>query len=118
MKFNDWLLERLKEKDWSQADLARASGMTRGGVSNYINGRIPDETALRKIAKAFNLPPETVYRAAGILPPTPKPDPVIDEITHLARSLPPEDVQDLIDLARAKLDRYQRINKMARKYDD
>jgi transcriptional regulator with XRE-family HTH domain len=67
--FNDWMIFRLKELDWSQADLARASGLTRTAISNYINGRTPDEAALRKIAKAFKLPPETVFRAAGILPP-------------------------------------------------
>lgn len=70
MKFNDWILSQLKDRGWSQADLARSSGLTRGGVSNYINGRIPDEKALRKIAKAFKLPPEAVFRAAGVLPPT------------------------------------------------
>lgn len=106
--FNEWLLEKMKELDWSQADLSRASGLTTGAVSNYINGRIPGEAALRKIAKALHMSPETVFRAAGILPPEPKKDPAIDEILHLARNLPPEDVQDLIDLARAKIARYER----------
>jgi transcriptional regulator with XRE-family HTH domain len=69
--FNDWILSQLQEHDWSQADLARASGLTTGAISNYINGRTPDKTALRKLAKAFKLPPETVFRAAGILPPEP-----------------------------------------------
>jgi len=69
MKFNDWILNQLNQKDWSQADLARASGLTRGAVSKYLTDRIPDEDALRKIAKAFKLPPEDVFRAAGVLPP-------------------------------------------------
>jgi transcriptional regulator with XRE-family HTH domain len=115
MKFNDWLLERLKELDWSQADLARGSGLTRSVISKYMTGRIPDEAALRKIAKALHIAPESVFRAAGILPPAPEKDPVIDEITHLARSLPPEDVQDLIDLARVKLARYERTQNAHKK---
>jgi transcriptional regulator with XRE-family HTH domain len=112
--FNEWMLQRLQELTWSQADLARASGLTRGAVSNYINGRIPDEAALRKIAKAFKLPPETVFRAAGILP-TLQTDAIIDEIAHLARQLPPDDVQDLIDLARSKIKRHERTDNLNRK---
>ncbi len=110
MKFNDWLLEQLNEINWSQADLARASGLTRAAISRYINDlpRTPDEAALRKIAKAFRYSPEIVFRAAGILPPAPKDDPVIAEIEHLARQLSADDVQELIDLARVKLARYER----------
>ena len=69
MKFNDWILSQLREREWSQADLARSSGLTRGAISKYLIDRIPDESALRKIAHAFKLPPETVFCAAGILPP-------------------------------------------------
>lgn len=114
MKFNDWLLERLKEFDWSQADLSRASGLTRSVISKYITGRTPDESALRKLAKAFKLPPETVFRAAGILPPAPEKDPEIEEMNYLLRNLQQEDIQDLIDLARAKLARYEK-NKIAKR---
>jgi transcriptional regulator with XRE-family HTH domain len=66
--FNDWLLSQLNQAQWSQADLARASGLTTAAISKYMGGRIPDKVALRKIAKAFKLPPETVFRAAGALP--------------------------------------------------
>lgn len=81
MKFNDWILNELNNRNWSQADLARNAKLTRGSVSNYINGRIPDDVALRKIARAFELPPETVYRAAGLLPP-PIDDPWVDDMSH------------------------------------
>lgn len=84
--FNDWLLERLKENGWSQADLARHSGLTRGAISNYVNGRVPDEVALRKIAKAFNIPPENIFRVAGVLPQTTD-DPWINEIAYKLKML-------------------------------
>jgi transcriptional regulator with XRE-family HTH domain len=84
--FNEWLLEQLKDMDWSQADLARVSGLTRPAISNYINGRTPDEAALRKIARAFKTSPETVFRAAGILPPQVE-DPWLHEITYKASQL-------------------------------
>lgn len=66
--FNTWLLSKLKEKEWSQADLARASGLTTAAISKYINGRIPDAEALKKIARAFRLPNEQVFEAAGVFP--------------------------------------------------
>ena len=70
--FSEWLNGRLKELDWTQADLARASGLTRATISYYLGpkSKKPDEDALRKIAKAFKLPVEAVFRAAGVLPPT------------------------------------------------
>jgi transcriptional regulator with XRE-family HTH domain len=86
--FNTWLLEKLKEKDWSQADLARRSGLTRGAVSNYVNGRTPDEQSLRKIAKAFSVPPENVFRAAGLLPKSSS-DPWTDELIYKIQQLDP-----------------------------
>lgn len=69
--FNDWLLSQLQKHNWSQADLARASGLTRAAISRYMgdSSRIPDEAALRKLAHGLKLPPETVFRAAGT-PPT------------------------------------------------
>ena len=79
--FNNWLLDRLNELNWSQADLSRASGLTTGAISNYINGRIPDKAGLRKIAKAIKLPPETVFRAAGVLPSTTD-DPWVSEMEY------------------------------------
>ena len=60
----------MKKRDWSQADLARASGLNRQSVSDYINQRRtnPDPNALVAIAKGLNLSPITVFRKAGLLP--------------------------------------------------
>jgi len=75
-KFSEWLFNELRKRDMSQADLARASGITRGGVSNLLNQvRRPDPGTCTAIAKAFNLPPETVFRAAGLLPSAPPDQP-------------------------------------------
>ena len=93
--FNDWLLERLKENGWSQADLARRSGLTRGAISNYVNGRVPDEISLRKIAKAFNMPPENVFRIAGVLPQSVD-DPWVNEIAYKLKLLD-ESRRNLVD---------------------
>jgi len=110
-KFSDWILDELRERDWSQADLARKSGLTRATISYYLGpkSKSPDENALRKIAKAFNLPVEFVFQKAGILPSNPEEDdPFIAEIIFITRELPPNDIQDLLDLARVKHARYAR----------
>jgi transcriptional regulator with XRE-family HTH domain len=84
--FNDWILQQLREKNWSQADLARASGLTTAAISKYINGRIPDQVAMRKIARGLQIHPETAFRAAGILPTTTK-DPWQDEMDYMLGQL-------------------------------
>jgi transcriptional regulator with XRE-family HTH domain len=100
-RFSDWLLNELKSRDMSQSDLARIAGLGRGTISNIMNGTL-------------RLPPETVFRAAGIFPAIHS-DAIVDEITYLASQLPAEDVQDLIDLARSKIKRYERTENLSRK---
>lgn len=100
--FNDWLLSQLQEREWSQADLARASGLTTAAISKYINGRTPDETALRKIAKALNLPADLVFEKAGVLPPKPELSPIKRALFHLAEGLPDSDIESAIALLESR----------------
>jgi transcriptional regulator with XRE-family HTH domain len=61
---NDWskpssTSERLKEammaKNMKQADLARATGLSKGGISNYVTGRYePKSDIISKLAKALD----------------------------------------------------------------
>ena len=89
-KFTDWLMLNMREREWSQSDLARASGLTRQAISYYLGdkSKSPDEIALRKLARAFQIPPEQVFRAAGLLPPKPADDPWVDEMAHKLGLLP------------------------------
>jgi transcriptional regulator with XRE-family HTH domain len=80
-KFQTWLMQQLQERDWSQADLSRKSNLTRQAIANYMAGRIPDEKSLRQIARAFKLPPITVFRVAGILPAEPDADEWVEEMS-------------------------------------
>lgn len=88
MDFSNWLYGQLKERDWSQSDLAHASGLTRQTISYYLSekSKQPDEFALKKIASALKLPTEQVYRAAGI-PLSPSDDETLDRIEHLYNAL-------------------------------
>ncbi len=68
--FSDWLLEQMESKNLTQADLAKASGLTRTAISDYVNQKRtnPEPQALIAIAKALHVSPLNVFRAAGLLP--------------------------------------------------
>lgn len=68
--FPSWLQAQLDERDWRATDLARRANMSNAAVSRFLRGeRVPDPDSLKSIARAFKLPVDQVYRAAGILPP-------------------------------------------------
>lgn len=106
--FNDWLLTKLKEKEWSQADLSRASGLTTAAISKYINGRIPDTDALKKIAHAFRIPNETVFEQAGLLPQKTELSPIKRALIHAAEGLPESDLQLALSLLEQRQEYYKK----------
>ncbi len=69
MEFADWLINQLNVRNISQAELGRKSGLGRAAISNYVNGRIPNIPAMRKLAAALSMPEEDLLRIAGLLPP-------------------------------------------------
>ena len=102
--FAEWLIDEMNKRNWSQADLARHAGMNRQVVNRIIKGdRIPSADSCNALANAFNLSPETVFRKAGLLPPSPEPDPKIDEAVHLLNLLEPDDLEEIIQITRLKL---------------
>ncbi|HLE52678.1 MAG TPA: helix-turn-helix transcriptional regulator [Anaerolineales bacterium] len=102
--FANWLNEKMREHNWSQSDLARASGLTRQAISYYLSqkSKQPDEFALQRIAHALKLPPEQVYRAAGILPPKTSTDEMIEQILHEVSKLPKTDQEEILAFIRMK----------------
>ena len=109
MNFPDWLDTELAYRGWSRMDLVRRSGLSSGTISNIFAGhRNAGVDTCRAIAKALRLPEADVLRAAGLLAPDPASDPVIEEILQLAASLPDDDQQTLIDLARTLIERRER----------
>ena len=70
MIFTEWLTQEMQKRGWSQAELARESGITKGALSHIFSGtRKPGVVMLKAISQAFNLPAEHVFRVAGILEP-------------------------------------------------
>lgn len=71
--FSEWLSSELEKRGLSQSELARLAGVSRGAISHLINQtRKPGPEICEAIAHALKLPPETVFRVAGLL--SPKPD--------------------------------------------
>ncbi len=67
--FGTWLKAKLKERGWSQGELARRAGFDRSVVSNWARDvNVPQRRSLAEIARAFELPDEEVERAAGYEP--------------------------------------------------
>ncbi len=88
MDFPKWLEEELKHRNITQSELARRAGVTRAAMSGILSGaRGPGVDLCQGIAKAFKLPPEEVYRAAGILPPEKEQDQTLYRINHLYHTL-------------------------------
>jgi transcriptional regulator with XRE-family HTH domain len=49
------LREAMQIRNMRQADLARATGLAKGGISNYVTGRYePKSDVISKLAKALN----------------------------------------------------------------
>lgn len=85
--FSDWLTDEMEKREWTQSDLAHKADVNRQVIWSYINRKRvkPDEDVLSAIAKAFKMPPETVFRAAGLLPPGSNAS--TEEISHIYSEL-------------------------------
>ena len=65
MKFQDWLAEKMADKDWSQNQLGDKAGLSKSEVSRIMNGKQPSLSACKAIASALSLPADVVLREAG-----------------------------------------------------
>lgn len=99
----------MNDKQWSQAELARRSGLSRTSISYVISGQAnPGDALCRAIAKAFQIPIDDVYRVAGLLPVKPNADETVSEITHIYHELDEDNRQELLDYARLRLNKQER----------
>jgi len=94
----------MSTRSWSQADLARASGLNRQVISSYINLRRtnPEPDALLAISHALKLSPITVFRKAGIDLPETNMSEMIEQILHEISDLPEADQQEVLAFIRMK----------------
>jgi len=88
--FSTWLLKELENRDWSQVDLSRKSGVSQAQITRVLSGeRGIGAKSLNAIAHALKLPPEQVFRAAGLLPQKAENDDWIEEMSHKMKMLSP-----------------------------
>jgi transcriptional regulator with XRE-family HTH domain len=108
--FVEWLEGELAARNWRPADLARVAGISTGALSSVLTGsRNVGSDMANAIAVGLGLPPDTVFRRAGLLPPQPGPerDPTLQELLEIMRNLSPDERREVTDYA---LFRYRRHN--------
>ena len=108
--FSKWLGEKIEETRLSQREIAKLSGISQSLISQVVSARSPATANFCvQIAPVIGETPETVMRLAGILPPEPPQlpddDPALAELLTLARRLPPDKLQEVIDFVWFKLGR-------------
>lgn len=69
MSLGDFMKEKRKQKNWSQRDLASASGISNAEISRLEAGKRkePSPSVLREIAKSLDVPIEELLQEAGII---------------------------------------------------
>ncbi len=110
-EFFIWLDTRLRDLDLSDSDLAHRAGISHSVLSkarHQIQGIGWD--AAVAIASAINVPPEVILRKVELLPipAEQRHSPVIDEMVSLFANLNEEDQEELLQLARLKIERRKR----------
>jgi transcriptional regulator with XRE-family HTH domain len=107
--FAAWLNSELNKRGWNQNHLAKKAGLASGTISNIVNGSkgMGIDTAVA-LARALNISPQTVLEAAGLLPPDPEADPGFEEWTYMLSQLPERDRDELLQIARLKLERQEK----------
>ena len=88
LRFSEWLQSELGKRGWSQSDCARSANLNRAVINKLLNGKSkPQPSTLVAIARAFKIPIETAYRAAGLLPPSSDSDDTAGELIHIFKSI-------------------------------
>jgi transcriptional regulator with XRE-family HTH domain len=103
--FGKWLENQLEERGFTQSELARRARLTQSSISLVISGaRQPGPDLVSAVARGLKLPPEQVYRAAGLLPPARDADPLTEEGIHILGQLEGEDKEEAIRQLRLRLE--------------
>lgn len=109
--FADWLLAVITERGVSRADLARLADVSPTAISDVINGKRSAGSRLcLSIARALDLPPDLVFRKAGLLPQEKEVNETLEIANHLLAELPTEYQQEALELIRVLHERHAPYN--------
>ena len=97
----EWLIDKMKERSITAAELSRKSGISAQQISRLLAGqRGVSEVSLRAISEALNIPPEVACRAAGFLPPAPEKTEAHEQLIYMFDKLNEKDRQTVLDMMR------------------
>ncbi|MCL4295594.1 MAG: helix-turn-helix transcriptional regulator [Anaerolineae bacterium] len=89
--FANWLEEKLKERGWQPSDLAHKAHLGNSTVTRILNSnRGAGPEVCVAIARTLQLPPELVFRKAGLLPSQSESTPDLEELSYLFEQLEEE----------------------------
>lgn len=101
--FSEWILAQLEEREWSRAELARRAGLSRTAISDVITGKAnPGYTLCVSVGNALEIPAESVFRKAGLLPKKPDTDEEMDLILHEVAKLTKDDQEEVLAFIQMK----------------
>lgn len=107
MTLGEYIKEQLGER--SARAMATYAGIGVGTANNLIkNEGSPDPKTLRKVAEYLNVPPETLFRLAGYLPPEPEIDTKKQMALHLLSQLNDDSLDRMLDFLRLEVERAKR----------
>ncbi len=113
MNTADWLQKKIEEAGITQAELSRLSGISKPHINKVLNGeRGLSGQSLMAIAKALGIPPEEIYREAGLLPPVSKNDKYQEKLLFLFAQLPINEKEDLLSYLQIKLTMLEKAGKI------
>jgi DNA-binding XRE family transcriptional regulator len=104
-KFIDWFEGNRKKENLGIRQMAVKIGVshpTITAISTY--GEMPSFETCKKIAKYFNYPPVGLLEMAGLLPENHRVE-GIEELIHLSSQLPQSERDELVKIARLKLEK-------------
>lgn len=110
-KLPTWVRSKLKERGWSQRELARQCGLSNTTISKVLTGSLqPSRDFCHAMADAFGVSYGDVAALAGLESPTPLSesptlDPYIASIIEAAAALPEEKRAEAVYLLKALKDR-------------
>jgi len=86
-KFIELVEGELNSRNWTRADLAKKTGINQSTLSLIFSGdRNPGPEICQAISRGLNMPPELVFRTAGLLPAKPEADEIIERADHIIGS--------------------------------
>ena len=102
--FGEWLNEQILARNWTQAELSRRSGISRGTINKIIEREVkrPFLSTCKKIARALGLPEAVVLKRAGwdfAQTSEEELSPEVAEINRIFKSLSPRSKKALLEIA-------------------